>query len=321
MELIIKPTAACNFKCTFCGAAKLHINHTPDKVPDQLKELIINTKPSYLIFTGGEPTMCSPKYYDEIMSFFHGKISFTSNLKNFYLHPDEWSHIFKNPNVGVATSFQYGHGRLWDAETNYDERMFREVQELFYDKIGYHPQFITVIIEDNADRYFDHIKLAKELNTLCRLNNAARMGRQSKYYPRYKVFRMWIDIIDRGYGEYEVNCVERSTGRCPINSSFLCDSCIRAVYVTPAGELVYSNCEDKLNRDTGEMIPIETTSPTPKEFIPSLKDVISTKCYACDLFRICNGCATNRIDAKEDPNYCREMTKLKREIIDHGWKL
>ena len=322
LELIIKPTAACNFKCTFCAAAKLSINHTPNKVPTALKELICRLKPNELIFTGGEPTMCSPEYYEEILSISDAHISFTTNLKNFYLHPDDWTPIFSNTSrVGVATSFQYGEGRLWDANTIYSEKMFRNVQDLFYQRIGYHPSFITVIVNDIADRYFDHILLAKDLGTQCRLNNANKMGRQSSYFPRYKVFRMWIDIINRGYGDYEINCLERAMGRCPINSIGRCESCIRAVYVTPIGELCYSNCEDKLNRDQGEFIPIDTETPEPKVASISPKDVISKKCYSCDLFRICNGCVTNRIDAKEDPNYCKEMTKLKREIIDHGWRL
>lgn len=322
MELIIKPTAVCNFKCTFCAASKLSINHTPDKVPEQLKELILKLKPNDLIFTGGEPTMCSPKYYEEILELSDAKVSLTSNLKNFYMHPDDWTPIFKNPRVGIATSFQYGEGRLWDLNTNYSEEMFLKVQELFYNRIGYHPSFITVIVEDNKDRYFDHIELAKRIGTTCRLNNANKMGRQSSYFPRYKIFKMWIDIIERGYEEYEINCIERTTGRCPINASGRCESCIRAVYVKPNGEIIYSNCEDKLNRgDANAAIPLEDSPQEPTISIISPKDVISMKCYTCDLFRICNGCKTNRLDAYDDQNYCKEMTKLKSKIIEHGWKI
>jgi len=51
MELIIKPTSACNFKCTFCSAANLKIKHSLSKVPEQLKELICNLKPNNIIFT------------------------------------------------------------------------------------------------------------------------------------------------------------------------------------------------------------------------------------------------------------------------------
>jgi sulfatase maturation enzyme AslB (radical SAM superfamily) len=322
MELIIKPTAVCNFKCTFCAASKLSINHTPDKVPEQLKELIRNTKPDSLIFTGGEPTMCSPKYYEEILSLSDANVSLTSNLKNFYLHPDEWTPIFRNPRVGIATSFQYGYGRLWDESTNYSEEMFLKVQDLFYERIGYHPSFITVIVEDNKDRYFDHIELAKRIGTMCRLNNAIKMGRQSTYFPRYEIFKMWIDIIERGYEQYEVNCSERKIGRCPMNTRGRCQSCIRAVYVKPNGELIYSNCEDKLNReDPDASIPLEDSPPIPEITRISPREIISLKCYSCDLFRICNGCETNRMHAREDQNYCKEMTKLKSKIIEHGWKL
>lgn len=321
MELIIKPTSKCNFNCKFCAASELDISHNPDRVPQQIKDAIKILKPDGLIITGGEPLCCNPSYYEELLSICDCNIVFTTNLKDYYLHPDKWHSLFHNDRIMVGTSFNYGDSRRWDKDTIYDENMFRDVMIKFTKHIHYTPPFIAVINEDNEDVYFDHILLAKELNTYCRLNNALKMGRQSTHYPRYKVFRMWIDIIDRGFEEYEQNCFERSFGMCPMNSNQMCQSSIRSIYVDNNGIVHYSNCEDKLNLDNGSEIEIDKERPEPIPTLIGHDQVISSKCFSCDLFNICNSCATNREAAKLDPLYCSEMSKLKDDIIRLGWKL
>ena len=44
-QLIIKPTSACNFNCTFCSARFLDIP-IHDKVPESLKDYICKLKPT-----------------------------------------------------------------------------------------------------------------------------------------------------------------------------------------------------------------------------------------------------------------------------------
>ena len=87
----------------------------------------------------------------------------TSNLKAFYEDHDTWVPLFKNPRVGVCTSFQYGEGRMWDAATPYTEEMFRKVFDKFLSLVGYRLKFISVIGPDNESRALDHLLLAKEL--------------------------------------------------------------------------------------------------------------------------------------------------------------
>lgn len=321
MDLILKPTSLCNFKCKFCSTAELKIKHSPKNVPNEIKEIIKTLNPNLIIVTGGEPLCCDPEYYEEILNIFKGRLCFTSNLKDFYLHPDKWKSLFCNERFYLGTSFNYGNTRMWDDNTVYTEKMFRDVCSLYKEYTGENPPFIAVIDESNEDRYIDHVLLAKELETYCRLNNALKVGRQGKHYPRYKIFKMWIDIINKGLGRFEQNCFERTEGRCPMNTNFYCESCIRSVYMGTDGKIHYSNCEDKLNRNKNLEIPIEIVSPKPKQSTLDYKDTITKKCIYCELLNICNACSTNRNAAKQDFNYCSEMSKIKYDIIKAGWKL
>lgn len=320
MELIIKPTAVCNFNCTFCAASALDVQH-PNSVPNKLKDLINILKPDGLIITGGEPLMCNPSYYEELLSLCDCNISFTTNLKDFYLNPDKWTQLFNNPRVNVCTSFNYGNTRKWDKDTVYDEEMFRKVMALFKDRIGYVPPFIAVISKENEHTAYKHVQLAKELGTRCRLNNALKMGRQGVYYPRYKMFEMWLNLIDLDMGEYEINCAERGSGCCPTNSNLMCRSTIRCAYVDSDNNLRYSDCEDKINMDNGLEIPVDIVRPEAIQQPVQYNEAINAQCAYCELFNICNGCSTNREQAKETAEYCSEMLKLKKRIVKAGWKL
>lgn len=320
MELIIKPTSVCNFNCTFCAASTLDIQH-PNNVSDKLKELIGILRPEGLIITGGEPLMCNPSYYEELLTLCDCKLSFTTNLKDFYHYPDKWTPLFTNPRVNVCTSFNYGNTRLWDKDTVYNEEAFRKVIALFKKRVGYVPPFIAVISEENEHTAYEHVQLAKKLGTRCRLNNALKMGKQGIYYPRYKMFEMWLNIIDQGVDKYEINCAERGTGCCPTNSNLMCRSTIRCAYVDSDHNLHYSDCEDKINMDNGMEIPVETIRPEAKPQPVTYNEAINVQCTYCELFNICNGCSTNREQAKETPEYCSEMLKLKERIVKAGWKL
>jgi radical SAM protein with 4Fe4S-binding SPASM domain len=321
MELIIKPTSKCNLNCKFCAASELNIQYTPRYVPPQIKDIINVLKPDGIIITGGEPLCCNPEYYEELLTLCDCNIVFTTNLKDFWMKPDKWTPLFNNKRIRVGTSFNYGNTRLWDRRTVYDDVMFKGVINLFKDRVGYAPPFIAVMNEDNEDTYLKHVLLAKELGTYCRLNNALKMGRQGTHYPRYKVFKMWIDIIHMGLGDYEQNCFERSNGMCPINSNNMCESAIRTIYVDVDGDVHYSNCEDKLNLNDGREIPIDITRPIQEPNTIKYDEAISHKCLSCELYNICNGCTTNREAAKKDPEYCLEMLKLKNDIIGLGWRL
>ena len=320
MELIIKPTALCNFDCKFCSAYKMNVMHSGNKVPEKIKELIERMKPQTLIVTGGDPLMVEPEYFYELYEIGKCPISPTTNLKGFYMNPEKWKDLFNEPWFNVTTSFNYGNTRMWDSNTVFDETMFRKVMEKYSKYVNKClPMFIGVIDYDNEKYAVDHARLAKDLGTKCKLNNALPIGRQETAYPRYKMFQIYLDIIDAGLGNYEINCIDRRIMRCPYNIEGFCGSSIRSCYVDKDGELHVFRCEDEMELEGAELTKDEDIF---QERISTRPDtVISKSCYSCELFRLCNNCRTNRRISMNEPNYCEEMHELLPRLIETGWRL
>lgn len=325
MELIIKPTGLCNFNCEFCSASNLDISHPKNGVPKEIKDLILKMKPSTIILTGGEPLMVGPDYIMEIQELAPDNtyISLTSNMKDFYFNPDKWRDVVNHPHIRFITSFNYGHTRRWDENTVYDENMFKKVTNKFKEITGGKSlPFIAIIDESNEEFIMDHIYLAKELNTKVKINGACKLGRQGKNYPKYKIIKSYIEIIDKGLEKYEITCSNRKLGQCAFNTNFMCSSTIRVCYIDSNGKLHYGRCEDEISLGKCGEIPMDENLPIdPKVEIPSIKDHITNKCSYCELFRFCNGCHEHRKHAKEFSEYCGEMMKLKDDIIRQGWAI
>ena len=68
MELIIKPTERCNFKCTFCSSTSI-----ADDITDELgltyiyKFLKRFPNTNTIIVNGGDPLMMKPSYYEKLL--------------------------------------------------------------------------------------------------------------------------------------------------------------------------------------------------------------------------------------------------------------
>lgn len=322
MELIIKPTGRCNFNCKFCSAFGMDIQHPSNgRVPTKLKELIIEMKPTMLIITGGEPLMVEPSYYYELHDIAQCSMSATTNLKDFYMNPDKWVELFNEPWFNVSTSFNYGDSRMWDKFTVYDECMFLKVMDLYSTKINRDiPSFIAVIDDNNENTVMDHVYLAKRIGSRVKLNNALAVGKQGKTYQRYKMFHHYLNIIDAGLDKYETNCAERGISRCPRNINLMCENSIRCCSIDSNGDIHISTCDEQLalgNEIPSDQVIHRIIKP---EKIP-YSEYITEDCSCCELFRLCNGCTSNRMEAKKDPNYCKEMKKLEKRIIDTGWLL
>lgn len=322
MNLIIKPTGRCNFACTFCSAHDMDIQHPSDKhVPDLIKDLVIKLNPSWLIITGGEPLMVDPEYYYELHEICDCKMSATSNLKDFYFHPEKWAKLFNEEWFWVTTSFNYGDTRRWDKDHVYTEEMFIKVLDKFKEYINKPiPAFLSVIDESNEDKAIDHVLLAKRLGTQTKLNNAIAAGLQGKTYPRYKMFQIYLKILEMGLEKYEYYTSTRGYDECPKNINHFCTTSIRCCSVDNSGKLHVSTCDEQLS--LGHDIPEDLIVPRsncPKSELLNPIDYITPECAACELFSLCNGCRTNRESAKKDPNYCEEMKKLESRIIDAGW--
>lgn len=318
MELIIKPTSVCNFACTFCSAGLLNIKKVRE-VPQKIVELINLLKPQSVIITGGDPLCIDRRYYEHLLQIYDGPISFTSNLKGYYLNREYWKPILSNNRIGVGTSFQYGNERLWDKNTSYTEEMFIKVMTQFESDFGYVPSFISVITPDNVDRAIDHVYLAKRLNTKCKLNPLKSIGKSVTTFPLYKMIDIYNECTRLGLDQYLDHDIQYRGG-CGWNTGRMCESCIRACWIDNNDQLHYSHCEELLS--WGIEIPTDTTKPKPIPHTITLKEVIKPQCYQCRLFNLCNGCAVHREQAKCDPNYCEQMKAREQLILSRkDWKI
>lgn len=321
MELIIKPTGKCNFNCSFCSSNRIVTNEDTKHVHEKLLWLIDQIKPSRLLINGGDPLIMDPDWYYEMYEKTEIPMSLTSNMKDFYLHPDKWSSLLNEEWMTIGTSFQYGNGRMWDPNTIYDEAMFIKVVEKFHKYIHHGTlPFIAVIDEHNEQFAMDHVMLAKKLDTTVKMNNAIPVGKCDKWYPRYKMFQMYISVIESGLEKYEANCSGRFYPSCPRNTFFQCNKCIRSCYVDINDQLHVSNCDEFLVQGIEYSTIGEITGKdVPDKIRPS--EYIKEECLSCSLCRLCNGCNLNRKYAKTDPKYCDEMKKLEDKICLHRWIL
>lgn len=338
MELIIKPTERCNFKCTFCSST--HI--TDDKSAELDHDYIFRFLKRYpetntIIVNGGDPLMMSPDYYWKIIEFLDNNnmdttISFTSNLWPFYKNPEKWTDLFRDERMGITTSFQYGGGRLKGDLSEFTEEDFWKVSDMMLEKIGYRPDFISVITEENVDRALDNVRLAKRMNVECKLNYAfssgppvkfrgITMGQQGKPYMLADIYAIYVQIWKEGLTEWEYNTkqmVKRLKGystSCPQNRD--CDSGIRTLQ--PSGD--YYSCgafgdDGEYSIDFEKEMSGEKIFPL--RFQPELQS-LKQSCFSCPMFQICNGCKKTIKDLKTHDmteTHCKKMKTLAIDIIE-----
>lgn len=321
MELIVKPTGLCNFACNFCLSGKMasNIKHTTH-VPQKLKDLISVLHPNCIIVNGGDPLLSGPTYFEELLaaSDSNTEIAIVTNLKAFWLAPEKWTNVLRNPRISVTTSFQYGTGRKWDPNTTYDEEKFREVCKVFKQNVGYVPMFIAVITKENEDRALDHLLLAKELGTTCKLNPVLPLGISDESYPKYKMIDIWFEAKKRGLDKYMNADIQFFNGGCSFNTGLMCATTIRVFWEDINDNVHYSACD---NCSTlGDSIPLEIEQPIPKKMKLDPHTFINgKKCLTCKLCRFCNACKAMRDANRNDPNYCVEMKKREQDILDSGW--
>lgn len=321
MDIILKPTAKCNFNCKFCSAAYCKIRHPADgKVPQVIKDFVTKSGAKNIIITGGEPLMVNPSYYYDLHESCGCSIFPTTNLKDFYLHPDKWKELFNEQWFQPSTSFNYGDTRMWDENTVFTEEMFLKVMDLYSKLVNKRlPSFIAVIDELNEHTVMDHVKLAKRLGTCTKLNRAFQVGRQAKGYPKHKMYQHYINIIESGYEDYELNCRERKEDKCPKCLMRGCQSQIRCIAEGDDGKLMVSTCDEQMSMD--HFLPEEKWF-IPYGFYPVDPDsYIKPECAYCELFQFCNSCDTNREETKLYPDHCEEMLKLLPKLRELGFLL
>jgi radical SAM protein with 4Fe4S-binding SPASM domain len=338
MELIIKPTERCNFKCTFCSST--HI--TDDKSAELDLEYVFQflqrfPETNSIIVNGGDPLMMPPKYYWDIIEYLDrhnlpANISFTTNLWPFYKNPNKWKDLFNHPRMGVCTSFQYGGGRLKGDLTEFSKEDFCNCSNTMLEHCGYRPDFITVITEENEHLAIKNVELAKEMGVECKLNYAfssgppvkfksITMGQEGRPYMLAKIYSIYVQIWEQGLAPWEFNTkqmMKRLKGAnttCPQTRD--CDAGIRTLQ--PSGD--YYSCgafgddrqysiDFKKEMTGNKIFPIRNQTE-----LQSLKQ----SCYTCPMFQICNGCRKTIKDLKDHnmvEAHCQQMKLLAPKIIE-----
>lgn len=326
IDLIIKPTQACNFACEFCSSNNISNNNKILSL-DFLCDYILNNNIDRIIVNGGDPLMVSPLYYSTLLAFIDNhhlntRLSFTSNLWDFYNNPEKWKDIFRHPKVGVCTSFQYGNERKLRNGTVYTEDLFIAVFNKFKNLIGYNLMFISVINKNNEHLALKHVELAKKLDTECKLNPALASGRTSEPYPLYRIYQIYVDIIKKGLSPWEFNSKEiiklynNQPTCCPYNRN--CYNSIRCIdpdmNIHTCGAFNdnhYINLAN--NKKTYELSKFNKIEISKDNFY------IKKECLSCNLFKFCNSCYKNIADIKEfnlTDKHCINMKKLGPELCE-----
>ena len=337
MDLIIKPTEKCNFKCTFCSST----NITEDKSLELNLEYVYKflerfPETNTIIVNGGDPLMMDPEYYWDIIGHLdsinsHATLSFTSNLWPFYKNPNKWKDLFNHPRMGVTTSFQYGGGRLKGDLSEFTEEDFWKCSDTMLEHCGYRPDFISVITEENEHDAIKNVELAKRMGVECKLNYAMSsgppvkfkgiiMGQQGKPYMLSNIYEIYVEIWKRGLAPWEFNTkqmMKRLIGQstcCPQNRD--CDSGIRTLQ--PSGD--YYSC-GAFGDDREYSINFDHEMKGKKIF--PIKNILELQtmtedCYTCPMFEICNGCKKTIKDHKTynmASTHCKKMKTLAPDIL------
>lgn len=333
MDIVINPTNACNFSCKFCAASDISAGKlTSEQTIERLS--IFKDKLRMIIINGGDPLMMDPQYYYDIINWCRTElmrivpISMTTNLLDFYNHPEKWTGLFREKGVGIATSFQYGdkRGYIKNGEfVVYDEKIFREVISLFFSLVGYKPSFIYVTDKDNEKDLFKVIELSNELGMTCKINKASIDGRCKEYYPRYRLFEKYLEII-KEYG-FSI-CVEDNIRNSLYeymkdpNSVLPCDmnrECYNGIRtITPSGYLVQCPHIAYMDKLSIEQYRIDK-DPYNKYKFRSKYYCIKSDCHNCKWFKICNSCAVYIREVKnnnDEVQYCSRMKNILELIED-----
>lgn len=327
MDFIIKPTEACNFACTFCSSTMISDDHYKVLDLDYIFTFLRKyPNTNTLIINGGDPMMIKPKYYWDIIKFLDDNdmpatISFTSNLWPFLKNPEPWIDLFRHERVGLTTSFNYGDTRRITPTRVFTEQDFWDVSDSFLKHIGYRPDFISVITNENEDTAIDNVRLAKKMGVECKLNYGMASGELSESYQLSKIYKIYLDIYKAGLMDWEYNTKQMvrrlydGSTTCPQSRN--CDRGIRAI--NPGGD--YYSCGafgDDREKPINFLHELKSDTPaTPLGDDPDLA-VLKEECYSCPMFKVCNGCRKTIKDMKMErivETHCTLMKSIAGDII------
>ena len=101
MDLVIKISDKCNFKCDFCSSNMIAANHNDLPLWKVTSYLVDHPQVRNIIVNGGDPLCIDPEWYWNLLYWLEEtkrdiNISFTTNLWDFYKHPEKWEELFSN---------------------------------------------------------------------------------------------------------------------------------------------------------------------------------------------------------------------------------
>lgn len=302
MQLIVRVTNRCNFKCTFCSASDL--SESTDLPLEKLIKFVSEYEDQVgsIAFEGGDPLCVKPQYYRDFLNWKDNNpklkntiVSFTTNLWDFYKRPEKWIDLFNREDVDIGTSFQYGDGRRITDNTPYTEQQFIDVYNKLYQLTGKQAGFIAVIDQTNEHTVLQTAQLAKRLDTSCKINPKFKSGRASTFYQWDKMLVKYAELFEANLDSYELNCgmIKRiilnqpDNIGCPLHSRN-CQNDFRVI--SPDGYV--RNCssdQNSISQTTESIIHLYKN----KQFYDVLsnkKRIACTDCVTCDYFRWCNYC-------------------------------
>jgi radical SAM protein with 4Fe4S-binding SPASM domain len=334
MSLVLKPTEACNFSCSFCSSSSLVDDKKARLELEQVYQFL-KRFPNTLSFfiVGGDPLMMPPVYYTELIKHveennYPTKLYITSNLWAFYKNPEKWKEVLSHPRVEVGTSFQYGGGRQIKPGEELTEEVFLDIYNTFKREIPHKELcFLAVVNDENEHLAIDHVYLAKKLGTQCRLVYANASGRSGKPYPLSKLYQIFIEIHKLGLSQYEQTAIsinEALNGMeipCPMSRN--CDQWMRSL--NPDGR--YFSC-GPLNDDLDPNSELDFESEVIKGeafYLPQQSNpdwqMLKEECITCEMFNICNGCRKHVKDLKNSnlvEEHCTIMKGIMPAVKDLG---
>ncbi len=326
-SLILKVTSKCNFACTFCSSPSLSEDFNDELSLDRVYQYLKRyPQTTTIIINGGDPLCTEPEWYWELIKHleynnYPANISMTTNLWDYWLRPSKWLELFKHSRVSIATSFQYGNKRKIHRNRVFEEKDFIAISDKFLADIGYRPDFLAVIDEDNIHRVVDTVRLAKYLDVEAKVNYANASGRQGKPFPLSLIYEKYIEIAREGLAQWEFNTKQMLNRlnaiptSCPLLSK--CDEHIRVLH--PDGK--YFTCgafaddleyEVDFNSEVLEKGKVQT--PLQKD--PNLR-ALKSECFTCPMFQICNGCSKHVKDLKRSgqvESHCVKMKSIANDI-------
>ena len=323
MQLIVKVTGRCNFKCSFCSANLLgkHVDLPLSKLISFVTQY--QDKVTSIVFEGGDPLCVDPEYYSQFFKWKDSnptlsktQVSITTNLWDFYKHPDKWIELFNRNDVEVGTSFQYGDGRRLSASKIYTEDVFIDVYNKFVSMFNKHLGFIAVINNDNEHTIEQTALLAKRLDTVCKINPQFYSGRSSSFYRWDQMMLNYALLFEKQLDQYEINCQmirsiisgQPSDVGCPFHSR----SCVNDFRtINPSGEIesccIVQNATTNIKDKDSSIVRFYRNSNI-QQFKPH-RDIADIKCLTCGCFRWCNNCRIKILEYKHyhDCAYCRNI--------------